>query len=207
MSDKYKNGKIYTIRCKNDDSLIYVGSTTQPLFKRWFQHKSKANEEKINSLLYQKIRETNVEDWYIELFENFPCNNKEELNKREGEIIREIGTVNKQIAGRTYKEYNDSNKDKRKENYNNNKDKILQKQKEYRLNNKDKIAERKKEYQQKNKEIIAKKRKEYLKQYYESNKEKIAERNNKEKKRNIIKNITKLKKHNNRIFFILLYYI
>ena len=34
MSDKYKNGKIYTIRCKNDDSLIYVGSTVQPLFKR-----------------------------------------------------------------------------------------------------------------------------------------------------------------------------
>ncbi len=27
MSDKYKNGKIYTIRYKNDDSLIYVGST------------------------------------------------------------------------------------------------------------------------------------------------------------------------------------
>ncbi len=34
MSDKYKNGKIYTIRHKNDDSLIYVGSTIQPLFKR-----------------------------------------------------------------------------------------------------------------------------------------------------------------------------
>ena len=33
MSDKYKNGKIYTIRYKNDDSLIYVGSTIQPLFK------------------------------------------------------------------------------------------------------------------------------------------------------------------------------
>ena len=38
MSDKYKNGKIYTIRYKNDDSLIYVGSTIQPLFKRWFEH-------------------------------------------------------------------------------------------------------------------------------------------------------------------------
>jgi len=36
MSDKYKNGKIYTIRHKNDDSLIYVGSTVQPLFKRWY---------------------------------------------------------------------------------------------------------------------------------------------------------------------------
>ncbi len=34
MSDKYKNGKIYTIRYKNDNSLIYVGSTVQPLFKR-----------------------------------------------------------------------------------------------------------------------------------------------------------------------------
>jgi hypothetical protein len=24
------------------------------------------------------------DNWYIELFENFPCNSKEELNKREG---------------------------------------------------------------------------------------------------------------------------
>ena len=43
-------------------------------------------------------------DWYIEKWK-FPCENKEQLNKREeGEMIREIGTVNKQIAGRTYKE-------------------------------------------------------------------------------------------------------
>ena len=72
MSDKYKNGKIYTIRCKNDDSLIYVGSTVQPLFKRWFEHKSKANNEKYetyNKLLYQKIRETNnLNDWYIDRY-------------------------------------------------------------------------------------------------------------------------------------------
>ena len=27
MSDKYKKGKIYTIRCKNDDTLTYKGST------------------------------------------------------------------------------------------------------------------------------------------------------------------------------------
>jgi hypothetical protein len=30
MADKYKIGKIYTIRCKNDDTRIYVGSTIQP---------------------------------------------------------------------------------------------------------------------------------------------------------------------------------
>ena len=86
MSDKYKNGKIYTIRYKNDDSLIYVGSTVQPLFKRWHQHKSNVNNEthkSYNMLLYHKIRETNIEDFHIELYENFPCTSKEELKKKK----------------------------------------------------------------------------------------------------------------------------
>jgi len=119
MSDKYKNGKIYTIRCKNDDSLIYVGSTVQPLFKRWFEHQSRVNIEKskeYNHSLYQKMRETNIEDFYIELYEEFSCENKEQLNKREGQIIREIGTLNKNISGRTpkekNKEYYEANQDK-----------------------------------------------------------------------------------------------
>ena len=60
-----------------------------------------------NRLFYQHIDDW--DNWYIELFENFPCNSKEELNKREGEIIREIGTVNKTIAGRTHKEYYETN--------------------------------------------------------------------------------------------------
>ena len=115
MSDKYKNGKIYTIRYKNDDSLIYVGSTIQPLFKRWHQHKVCLNNEKnkeYHKLLYKKIRETNIEDWYIELYEEFSCESKEQLNQREGEVIRKIGTLNKLIAGRTKVEYIEDNKDK-----------------------------------------------------------------------------------------------
>ena len=58
MSDKYKNGKIYTIRYKNDDTLIYVGSTIQPLFKKWYEHKSRVNNENCknyNCFLYQKM--------------------------------------------------------------------------------------------------------------------------------------------------------
>ena len=40
MTDnKYKNGKIYTIRYTNDDTLTYVGSTTQPLYKMFMDHK------------------------------------------------------------------------------------------------------------------------------------------------------------------------
>ena len=44
------------------------GSTTHPLFKRWYEHKSRVNNEKYNKLLIQKRRKTNIEDWYIELY-------------------------------------------------------------------------------------------------------------------------------------------
>jgi hypothetical protein len=115
MSDKYKNGKIHTIICKTDDTLIYVGSTIQPLFKRWYEYKSKIYDEKYNGSLYQKIQETNIEDWYIELYEDFPTERKELLHKREGEVIREIGTINQQIAGRTRKEWREVNEEKIKE--------------------------------------------------------------------------------------------
>jgi hypothetical protein len=169
MSDKYKNGKIYTIRYKNDDSLIYVGSTVQQLFKRWHQHKSRVNNEVYNTLVYIKIRETNIEDWYIELYEEFSCENKEQLNKREGEIIREIGTLNKLIAGRTPKEYVEDNKDKIKEWFIDNKDKMKQYYKEYREKNKDKLLEKKKEYYEANKLL------DNMKHYQQDNKEKIKE--------------------------------
>ena len=123
----YKQGKIYTIRCKTDDTLIYVGSTIEPLCRRMSKHKYDSTKRP-NICFCQYVDD--CDNWYIELFENFPCNSKEELNKREGEIIREIGTVNKQIAGRTDKEWYKDNKERilkqRKENYNTNKDKILQ---------------------------------------------------------------------------------
>jgi hypothetical protein len=116
MSDKYGNGKTYTIRCKNEDSLIYVGSTIQPLFKRWHQHKLNLNNEKYNNiLLYQKMRKTKINDWYIELYEDFQAERKDQLNKREGEVIREIGTLNKRTECRTKAEYYQVNKEQIKE--------------------------------------------------------------------------------------------
>ena len=119
MTDnEYKNGKVYTIRYTNDDTLIYVGSPTQPLYKRFMDHKKSVTNEKIhayNMLLYQKMRETDIHDWYIELYEDFQAERKEQLNKREGEIIREIATLNKRIEGRTPKEWIVTNKNKLKE--------------------------------------------------------------------------------------------
>ena len=86
IDNKYKNGKIYTIRFYDDNNLIYVGSTIQSLYKRFADHKKNASYEKCkgyNMLIYQKMRETNIEDWYIELYENVPCDNKEQLNKEK----------------------------------------------------------------------------------------------------------------------------
>lgn len=52
----------------------------------------------------------------IELIENYPCKNKEELLKREGHYISSIECVNRCQAGRTPKEYkliyNQQNQDK-----------------------------------------------------------------------------------------------
>lgn len=90
----YQNGKIYTLRCKNNNE-IYVGSTIQPLYKRFFGHKT--NSKNSDCKLYTFVEDWN--DWYIELYELYPCNSREELCKREGEVIRLIGTLNGKREG------------------------------------------------------------------------------------------------------------
>ncbi len=147
----YSNGKIYTIRCRTDETLIYVGSTIQPLFKRFYKHK----RDKLCSL-YQYVNKFNLDwdEWYIELYENYPCKSKEELNRQEGKIIREIATINQRVEGRTRKEYRIENADKIKSIKNN-----------YRIENADKIKERGKTYYIENAEKF--------KQYYIENIDKI----------------------------------
>eukprot|EP00972_Heterocapsa_arctica_P110895 16331017-Heterocapsa_arctica.AAC.1 len=51
------------------------------------------------------MREVDSDEYYIELIENYPCSSLEELRAREGFWIREIGTLNKLVAGRTAKEF------------------------------------------------------------------------------------------------------
>ena len=149
----YKNAKIYKLWSPEGDDL-YIGSTTQPLYARLSEHKKK-RETCTSKILFEKY-----DDVRIELIESFPCENKDELNKREGEYIRNNICVNKVIAGRTKEEYYEDNKEKLKE-Y------MKEYDKEYYKNNKEKI----KEYQENNKQKI----KEYMKEYREKNDEKIKE--------------------------------
>ena len=187
-NNKYEKCKIYTIRCKNDNNLIYVGSTTRPLYKRWYEHKKQMNEDKYsNRLLYIKMNEIGIDNFYIELYEDCSYTNKEQLLKREGEVIREISTLNKNISGRTKQEH-----------YNDNRDKLIKIYSQYHKENKESISKRHKEYRDINKEKIKVKHDEYIsnnverireysKKYREENKEKLKEKkkqyeeNNKEK--------------------------
>jgi hypothetical protein len=163
VDERYKRGQIYTIRCITDDTMIYVGSTINTLSKRFHKHKSDKN-----CSLYDYITENDWCGWYIELYEMYPCNSKRELERREGEIIREIGTINKNIAGRTIKEYSEEyykkNADKIKEYYKDNKQEISEIRKEYYKKNADIMKERNDKNYEKYKEKYKEKRKEYQKE-------------------------------------------
>ena len=74
LSPDYKNGKIYTIRCRTDNNLIYVGSTIQPLHKRFHGHKMKLLNGGYNHrFLYNKMSDLGIDNFYIELY----CKNLE----------------------------------------------------------------------------------------------------------------------------------
>ena len=173
--ERYKRGQIYTIRNIKDDTMIYVGSTINSLSKRFHKHK-KDCEGGLTISLYSHIIDNDWSGWYIELYEAYPCNNKRELCRREGQVIREIGTINKNIAGRTQKEWVEDNKEKvsqkDKEYYERNKEHISQKAKEYRENNKEHISQKVKEWCEDNKEKVSQNHK----KWYERNKEEILQK-------------------------------
>ena len=183
----FANGKIYKLWSPQGDD-IYIGSTVSSLAKRKGQHKSKYNNG-IN--VSSKILFEKYDDVRIELIEEFPCENKMELNKREGYYIRTLECVNKRIAGRTQKEYDKESLEKKREYRENNREKIKEKKKEYCENNKDEIKEQSKKYRENNREKIKEWRennKEYFKEWYEKNKDEIIQkqRERRAKKKNLV---------------------
>jgi hypothetical protein len=147
----YANGKIYKLVSFQTDK-VYIGSTCEKLSARKARHISKyksflsGRDNYITSFELIKLGDID-----IVLLEEFPCENKEQLHKRERYYIDSNNCVNKVLPTRTYKEYCDENKDKLKEYYENNKEDILEKNKAYRALNKDSIKQHKKEYYEQNK--------------------------------------------------------
>ena len=105
----YSKGKIYLIR-NTVNELLYVGSTCQTLARRMAVHRSDAkNTDKCNGPIYIAMRALGIENFYIEWHSDFPCEREEQLARREGEVMRELGTLtngyNKRQAGRTIAEW------------------------------------------------------------------------------------------------------
>jgi hypothetical protein len=127
----YQKAKIYKIYSVSNEELVYYGSTTKTLSSRLANHVYEYNKNmfKCNSKLI-----FDAGDYKIELVENYPCVNKQQLVKKEGEYIRNNVCVNKYIPDRTPKEYYDDNREyitkRDKEKYKNNKEEINEKAKE-----------------------------------------------------------------------------
>ena len=162
----FSKGKIYCIRNTQTDD-TYIGSTVQPLSKRMDKHRRTIDSiQSLNAKVYQRMRELGKDCFYIELLEDHPCENVEQLRKREGELIRQHRpSLNMRIECRTDEEKNDY-QEKYKETH---KERKKETDKAYSEKNQDKIRERKQTYYQENKE----REKERVSKYKNENADKI----------------------------------
>ena len=114
----YENSKTYKIVDKTYTEQ-YIGSTTVGLSTRMARHRAKywgyKRGEKYHGSCFLLFDKYGLENCKIELIENYPCESKEELRKREGYWIKNEKCVNKLVPGRTQKEWLDLNREKRKQ--------------------------------------------------------------------------------------------
>ena len=102
----YNNSKIYKI-VDNTNNNIYVGSTTKKyLSDRLSSHNSDYRRfKKINKGYITSFEILKNNNFDIILLELVNCNSKDELKSRERFYIETLDCVNKNIPGRTNKEY------------------------------------------------------------------------------------------------------
>ena len=128
---EFQHGKIYTIRSYQTNR-YYIGSTNhKTLAQRLGKHRGNYKEYLNNTRRYVSSYEIlKYNDYYIELLELYPCNTKDELHRREGELIRQFKSdvVNIIIPGNRTIEQR------------------LEQMKQYRLDNIEQIKEQKKQY-------------------------------------------------------------
>ena len=93
QNNKHANGKIYRIT-DNAYTKCYVGSTIQPLSSRMGGHRREYKRYLLGTfnlitsfLLFQEF---GIENCKIELIEEYPCENLEQLLQKEGEYIKKM---------------------------------------------------------------------------------------------------------------------
>ena len=171
----YSKCCIYKIEHNDDESLVYVGHTTN-FDKRKARHKINCYNDKqkpYNFKVYQMIRENGGWEKFLMIeVEKYPCNDRREAERRENEVIKEVKASMNTINSFITQEMSEYMKEYNTNYYELHKPKIQEYQKKYYELHKPEIQEREKEYREKNKPKIQ----EYQKKYHETNKHKIQER-------------------------------
>ena len=163
----YSKNVIYKIEHNDDDTLQYIGHTTN-WDKRKCEHKHRCNNgqsDKHNLKLYQMIRENGGWDKFRMLeVEKYPCLDRREADKRETEIMKELkSNMNMVKSYLSEEEKSDYKKKANIKYYEGHKTTISEQGKTYRQNNRGVILQRKKEYYAKNKDKICEIAKEKIK--------------------------------------------
>ena len=141
-------GKIYKIHFEN---IVYVGSTTKTLNRRFSSHKCDFKNKTGKYSIHKYFKEFGIEKFTIELIVDIEVENRKQLYDIEYQYIQSMECVNKL----KYNNRKESNKN-------------------YRLKNTEKIKEYSKNYYEKNKEILNKQNRERWKEYYKINKKSIS---------------------------------
>ena len=157
----YQRGKIYQIGDENYQE-CYIGSTVQELSMRMCGHRKDYRRFKEDDgrylTVYNTFQKHGEAKCRIELMEEYPCNSRQELERREGELIRNTECSNKNIAGRTAKERYEDDRDKYLEKFRQYHKKNIERRseynKEYRENNKDKVKEQKRKDYENRRDVI-----------------------------------------------------
>ena len=86
--NKYQEAKIYKIVDQNSNK-IYIGSTCFSIEKRLYQHEANYKRYLVGGYNYVTVFDImRGNNYRIELIEAYRCNDKKELSRREGEIIK-----------------------------------------------------------------------------------------------------------------------
>ena len=138
----YSKTIIYKIQHRDNDELLYVGSTTD-FTRRKYSHKwrcNNTNSKEYNMKIYKMMRDNGGFDCFnINIIKDFPCNNKQEALIEEDRCMREMkSNLNNNKAYRTPEQLFEYQKQYQKQYRQKNQDKV----KQYYLENQDKNKEK-----------------------------------------------------------------
>lgn len=170
----YSKALIYSIVCKTDPTLLYIGSTTD-FRHRKSVHKSKTKND--NTQVYVMIRANGGwEAFEMKPVKEYPCDNKIQLVIEEERIRKEMHANLNTLRAYVTEEERSEIREKYREEH---KEELKELQHHWYLENREKTMERVKEYAKNNKEHV----KETKRKWAEANKDKISEMNRKQREK------------------------